>query len=224
VASALGKAQGANGPTDNVLQIDSEIKSALLAYLKNQPAPGNGFPWVTIVLVGAVLGLLFFVVKKHPSAAPLAGAAPLAITIINQAEHLSKFCRTEFWVLVGVFVLIAVGLMVFDVWKKLSINAPVDNGPEGAKKIFSPFTMGFALLILVVAFVLVARCPECAGCAAKPSADGSHVSVLSTTDVRPLTAALFSQGDSSSATVGVDQLEKEVSAGRQKGDKVLLLG
>lgn len=226
LGSALGGRQGGTG--ENVLKLDEEIKSALLDYLKNQSAQGNGVPWMTIVLIAAVLGLLFFVVKKHPSAAPIAGAAPLSIAMIEHAEHLSKFCGKEFWGLIAIFGVIAIVLMVVGFF----VEGPADtDSGGGAKKIASPLTMGFSLMILVVSFAVVARCPSCSSCGGGagvdhgpgPSPGNSHVSVLNSTDVTSLTKPLFGEGKSSPASK-VDELKGEVLAGFKTGDKLLLLG
>ncbi len=226
---------GVNVPRDLVLQIDSEMRRALLDYLKDRSSPRENIPWMTIALAGGVLVLLAFVIKKHPSAAPLAGAAPLAVVVIEHAEHLSKFCGVEFWGLVVFFGGVAIVLMVSGFFWAQTGNGPVDTGPEGAKNIASPLTMGFSLMILVVAFALVARCPGCSSCVVKPGpehgtgpgpdgTDGAKASVLSSLSVKQLTPApLFDAGDWSRAS-GVVQLDGKLGAIRQKGDKLLLIG
>ena len=240
-----GKRSGVGGnqvvmggePKDLSLHLGPELEKTLVDALRRMQgqggggaggsggvAGGSGFSWETVMLAAIAAGLLGWTVKKRPSAAPVVGAAELALTAIKNAEKLSRLDRRMFWVAMVTFLGVAV---VFLIWGMVRMRegdegrADLDKGGE-KKKLDSPLTIGFSALVLGWALVMVAY-----HAGAEPPKPGEakkeEVSVLSVKRLAPV--PVFMRGNADPGTAkAYRELKDSFVASRREGDMLLLLG
>jgi hypothetical protein len=222
--------QGGGGPNGGTVQLDPEQMKALLEALKRPP---NAFPWEMVVLIVSGALLMWYVIKEHPSAAPVVGAAELALAAIKYADHLSKLDPWTFRAVVAAFVIAAVLILGWGLRRlRFGPESATDVDPEtGEKKIDSALTTAFSLLVLTWAIVLVTYRPAAESVKPPPPAPGESKSESKVTWIEPIPHFATGVKDSYSLQAGgtvessADALKRIFSnAGPVKGDILLLVG
>ncbi|WP_348269875.1 hypothetical protein P8936_00995 [Edaphobacter paludis] len=237
--SGAGRNQVVMGgePKDLSLHLGPELEKAMIDALKRTQGQGGvgaggtanagrgrGFSWETVMLAAIAAGLLGWTVKKRPSAAPVVGAAELALTAIKNAEKLSRLDRWMFWVAMVAFLGVALVFLVVGLVRMRAGNEGRADRDEGGKekKLDSPLMIGFSALVLGWAVVMVAY-----HAAAEPPKPGEakkeEVSVLSVKRLAPV--PVFMRGNADPRTAkAYRELKDSFVASRREGDMLLLLG
>jgi hypothetical protein len=176
------------------------------------------------MLAAIAAGLLGWTVKKRPLAAPLVGAAELALTAIKNAEKLSRLDRWMFWVAIVAFLGVAVVFLGVGLVRTQAGNegrADLDEGQE-EKKLDSPLTIGFSALVLGWAVVMVAY--HNAAESPKPGeAKKGEVSVLSVKRLAPVPVFVRGNADPGRARAYRELKDSFVASQRERA-MLLLLG
>jgi hypothetical protein len=220
-------------PKDLSLHLGPELEKAMADALKRVQGGaggsagvggGSAFSWETVMLAAIAAGLLGWTVKKRPSAAPVVGAAELALTAIKNAEKLSRLDRWMFWVAMVAFLGVAVVFLVVGLVRMRAGNegrVDLDAGGE-EKKLDSPLMIGFSALVLGWAVVMVAY--HTTAEVPKPEeVKKKEISVLSVKRLAP--APLFVRGDADPGRAkAYQELKDSFVASRREGDMLLLLG
>jgi hypothetical protein len=222
------------GPGSSFVQLNPELEKAMLKYFDDSSARANGvslfgaIPWITVLLVAIAAIVLALAAKEHPSAAPVLGVIPLAIAVIEHAEKLSRLDFGSFWFVLGIFGMVALGLIAwpFSRWGRDRDSADVSARGE-KKKVDSLPVMGFSLLVLL--FVLVylgyrqqpeqkGSCPICIPPGPPPTPAMSKL-LIDPIDHTPL----FDPGLHEHFRGSEEQL-KQILENTREGDTLLLLG
>ncbi len=229
VIAALQQQHTAGG-AGNSGQLSSQLEKEMLDYFKNSSSRGDGFsvygaiPWIAVLLVAIAAIVLALAAKEHPSAAPVLGVIPLAIAVIEHAEHLSKLDEHAFWIVFSIFL--AIALTIFWLGRGGDEQAD-DSAGEGKKKVASSLVIGFSLLVLVFVLALVGyrqqlepkeNCPVCVS-AGSPSAPATSKLEIDTLETTPL----FDPGPRDHFR-GSDEQLKQILEKTKEGDTILLLG
>jgi len=176
-----------------------------------------------VLLAAIAAGLLGWTVKKRPSAAPVVGAAELALTAIKNAEKLSRLDPWMFWAAMVAFLGVAVVFLVVGLWRMRAGNegrADLDEGGE-EKKLDSPLTIGFSALVLGWAVVMVAY--HATAETPKQGEKKEEVTVLSVKQLKPVPVFVRGNADPGKAKA-YRELKDSFVASRREGDMLLLLG
>jgi hypothetical protein len=221
-------------PGGSFVQLNPELEKAMLGYFNDSSTRANGaslfgaIPWITVLLVAIAAIVLALAAKEHPSAAPVLGVIPLAIAVIEHAEKLSRLDFGSFWVVLGIFGVIALVLigLPFSRWGRDGGPADVSARGEKKKVDFLP-VMGFSLLVLL--FVLVylgyrqqpeqkGSCPICIAPGPPPTP------AMSKLQIDPIDhTPLFEPGLHEHFRGSAEQL-KQILENTHEGDTLLLLG
>ena len=232
--TALQQHSPGGAPISSFVQLNPELERAMVDFFNDPSRRGNGvslfgaIPWITVLLVAIAAIVLALAAKEHPSAAPVLGVIPLAIAVIEHAEKLSRLDLISFWIVFGLFLLIALGLIAFPFsrWGKGDDRADVSIRGE-KKQVDSLPVMGFSLLVLLFVLVFLgyrqgpeekANCPVCVagGPPPAPATSKLQIEALSHTP-------LFDPGPHDHFRDSDEQV-KQILENTREGDTLLLLG
>ena len=244
----------APGSNETTIGFHHDLEQALSDYLKKPPSPDHGISWPLAVLIGVVAVVVGWIVTHRPSAAPVVGAGGVAEEVVRKLD-LSRSDGNPSWVLIYLFFLVGTSLLAAGV-VQVYCRCKADEGSiatgstkgtldeKGIKKLWkrikaffkgrpeassegSLLTVGFSVLVLAWAMLLVAERPQVSPL--RPSHYTSQIvagppspSQLVPAPDFPLSSVEFAKG--SGTVTDIRELKTNLSGKVETGDMLLLIG